>query len=452
MTQPIKNSQLAGRCWLLSLTMLMVLCWPAYSTATPAIQHWQTSNGVRVLFVEARQLPLVDIQVVFDAGSARDGDRHGIARLTSGLLNDGAGELDVDQIAQRFEDLGAVYSASSERDSASVNLRSLSDNKLLQPAVETLALVLKDPTFPQHAFERERRRALVALRAQQEQPGSVASKTFYENLYEEHPYATSPLGTSESLQRLGRTDLAEFHDQYYVAANALVVIVGDVGRDSAEALAETVVGDLPQGRQPAALPPVPAREEGETITIDHPSTQTHVRSGQPGMTRGDEDYFPLYVGNHILGGGGLVSRLSEEIREKRGLSYSTYSYFQPMRVQGPFITGLQTKNEQTEQALRVMKDTLRDFVANGPTAKELKQAKQNLTGSFPLRIDSNAKIANYLAVIGFYDLPLDYLDTFIDHIESVNSDEIRKAFKRRLHPDKFLTVIVGGASGPAASQ
>jgi zinc protease len=161
------------------------------------------------------------------------------------------------------------------------------------------------------------------------------------------------------------------------------------------------------------------------------------------MKRGDEDYFPLYVGNHVLGGSGLVSLLSKEVRQNRGLSYSVYSYFLPMRQNGIFLLGLQTKNAQAGEALQVVNQTLQRFVEQGPTEQELQAAKQNITGGFPLRIASNSKIVEYLAVIGFYDLPLDYLATFTGKIEAVTAEQIRDAFQRRVHPDRIVTLLLG---------
>jgi zinc protease len=166
--------------------------------------------------------------------------------------------------------------------------------------------------------------------------------------------------------------------------------------------------------------------------------------GGPGMSRRDPDYFSLYVGNHILGGGGLVSRLNEEIREKRGLSYSVYSYFSPMRRKGPYVLGLQTRNDQVGQALEIARETVKRFIKEGPTAEELEAAKKNITGGFPLRIDSNAEIVEYIAMIGFYGLPLDYLDTFSANVEAVTREQIRDAFRRRVVPDRMVTVVVGG--------
>ncbi|CAG1002268.1 partial zinc protease, partial [Gammaproteobacteria bacterium] len=177
-----------------------------------------------------------------------------------------------------------------------------------------------------------------------------------------------------------------------------------------------------------------------------PSAQTHVYSGVPGMKVGDPDYFPLYVGNHVLGGSGLVSRISEEVREKRGLSYSATSYFYPFRVQGPFLMGLQTKNNTADEAVSVMQKTLRDFITAGPTPKELQSSKQNITGGFPMRLDSNAKLADQVASIAFYGLPLDYLDTFIGKVEAVTAQDIQQAFKARIDPDKLQTVLVGAGA------
>jgi zinc protease len=189
---------------------------------------------------------------------------------------------------------------------------------------------------------------------------------------------------------------------------------------------------------------VPVAARGKTERIRCPSAQSHVLAGQPGMARADADYFPLYVGNFILGGSGLVSRLSDEIREKRGLSYSAYSYLNPMRVPGPFVLGLQTRNTQADAALKVMRETLMRFVETGPTEMELVAAKKNISGGFPLRLDSNRDILGYLAVIGFYDLPLDWLETYVPNVEAVTAESIRDAFRRRIRPAEMVTVVVGG--------
>lgn len=409
----------------------------------PQIQHWTTPNGTRVYFVPAPELPILDLNIVFDGAGARDGNKKGLASLTNAMLEEGAGDLDATEIARRFEQVGAEISLDSERDMAAVGLRSLTDPELLNPALETLGLILSRPTFPADSFERERRRTLVALRGQQEDLGVVAEKALYRAIYRDHPYADSPIGNEESLKALTRDDLIAHFQQYYVAKNAIVAIVGAITRAEAEAVAAMLSGKLPVGERAPALPTV-AVGQSQEVRIKHPSQQTHVLLGQSGMTRDDADYFPLLVGNHILGGNGLVSRLSNEIREKRGLSYSTFSYFSPMRVAGPYILGLQTRNDQAEMARDLLVKELQRFVKEGPTPEELQAAKQNITGSQALRLDSNKKILDHIAMIGFYDLPLDYLDTYNTKVEAVTAENIRDAFKRRIQPGALATVIAGG--------
>lgn len=412
--------------------------------AAPKIEHWQTENGAQVYFVAAPELPMVDIQVVFDAGGARDGDNGGVAILTNGLLAEGAGDFNADQIAEKFDALGARFSNSSHRDMAVVSLRSLSEANIFDPALTLFNTVITQPNFPVDAFERERSRILVAIEQQKQSPGAIASEAFFKAIYNDHPYAALPTGSEASVKQLTIKDLKAFYKQYYVAGNAVIAMVGDMDRAQAEKVANAAVKGLPKGEHAAALPAVANIENANQIAIDHPSTQTHVLVGVPGMKRGDADYFNLYVGNHILGGNGLVSRLSQEVREKRGLSYSTYSYFSPMREQGPYTLGLQTKNESTQEALKVLHDELVKFVTNGPSAEELEASKKNITGEFPLNIASNSKIVGYIAMIGFYGLPLDYLDRYNDNINAVTVESIKEAFQRRVNPDNMVTVLVGG--------
>ena len=248
-------------------------------------------------------------------------------------------------------------------------------------------------------------------KGRKQSPGTIASETFYKELYKDHPYALPDIGTEQSVKVISRNDLIKFYKKYYVAENALVTIVGDVNKRQAKALAEKVVGKLPKGKKALAVSAVKDIDKAISIHHAHPSTQTHIMVGQPGLHRKDKDYFVLYVGNHILGGSGFGSRIVEEIREKRGLAYSSYSYFYPTLKRGPFIIGMQTGNKQTEEALNVLKETLNNFIEQGPTEKELIHAKKNITGGFVLRYDSNRKLAEYLGMIGFYRLPLNYLDT-----------------------------------------
>lgn len=413
-------------------------------SANPDIQHWTTKNGARVYFVPAPELPIVDMRIIFNAGAARDGAEPGLSLLTNGLMAEGAGGLSADQLAEQFESIGAQFENSAQRDMAVLGLRTLSDKKVFDAAVKTLTTILTQPDFPKAAFERERSRLLTTLQRHKQSPGTLADEAFYKAVYDGHPYSNQPTGTEEGINDLTTEKLKAFYKKYYVGSNAVLAIVGDLARADAETLAETLMGKLPKGQPAADLPQVEPLTKGSEIRIDHPSAQTHILVGQPGMKRGDPDYFALYVGNHMLGGSGLVSRLAEEIREKRGLAYSTYSYFMPMRENGPYTVGLQTKNESAQEALDVLRQTLGKFIAKGPTAEELDASKKNITGGFPLRISSNKKIIDYIGMIGFYQLPLNYLDTFNAHVEAVTLDDIKKAFQKRIHLDKMVTVMVGG--------
>jgi Predicted Zn-dependent peptidases len=412
----------------------------------PPIQHWQTSNGAQVFFVSAHELPIVDLCVVLDAASARDGNHPGLARLTNSLLSEGAAGLTGVKLAERFEGIGAQFSVETLRDMAAVTLRTLSDAAMLEEAVATLKLIVTQPDFDEQSFHRNINLMRVALRRKAQSPEDLAMRAFYSAVYADHPYASPPEGTEESLDRISRADVLAFYKRYYVARNAVVAIVGALNRAEAERVAETVLGALPAGEATPPLPPVKALEGPHTITIPFPSAQTHIYLGQPGMTRTDQNYFPLYVGNHILGGSGLVSRLHKEIRERRGLSYSVYSHLLPMEKEGPFIMGLQTRNDQARDALRLMRETLSTYLAQGPSDEELGAAKQNLSGGFALRLDSNEKILDYLVVIGYYGLPLNFLETYVPNVEAVTRAMVADAFRERIHPDRSVTVLVGSGA------
>ena len=246
-----------------------------------------------------------------------------------------------------------------------------------------------------------------------------------------------------SVEKITVKDLKDFYNAHYTAGNAVVAIMGDVTRAQAEVIAQQLTVSLPTVSAPAALPIVEMKIRPSEQRIAHPATQSHILIGAPGMARSDPDYFPLYVGNYILNRGKFVSRLMNEVREKRGLAYSVYSYFMPLKQPGVFQIGLQTKKEQADEALQLVRKTLAEFIAKGPTDKELLAAKQNIVGGFPMRIDSNRKILGYLSVIGFYDLPLTYLDDFTGNIEKVTVAQVRDAFARHVDPQAMATVIVG---------
>jgi len=424
--------------------ILLLLSQSAWAAAK--IEHWQTAQGSRVYFVHTGGLPMADIRVVFDAGSARDGAQFGIASLTSALLDSGAANLSADDIAQRFESVGAQYGAGVSEDMAWLSVRTLTDRALFDKALATFETVLSQPAFNEADFQREKARTLAGLKHREESPGEIAGIAFNKAVFGDHPYAHPEAGLIETVAPLTAADLKAFYQRYYVAANAMVVIVGDLNRQQAEQTANAVLAKLPKGEKPAEIPPVTMPSQTSEQHIEFPSTQTHVLVGLPGTYRKDPDYFALYVGNHILGGGSMVSRLFEEVREKRGLAYGAYSVFAPMYRQGPFMMSLQTRNDQTGQALQVLRQTFAEFLAKGPSDAELTAAKQNITGGFALRLDTNAKLSDYVAMIGFYQQPLDYLDTFQSKVEAVSVEQIKDAFARRVKPELLQTVTVGGAA------
>jgi zinc protease len=423
---------------------VLALCLSTATQASVKIEHWVAKSGARVYFVETHALPILDIEVDFAAGSAYDpADKAGLASLTRSLLDSGAGGLDEETIAGRLVDTGARLSGSTDRDRADLSLRTLSSQAERDAAIELLRVILQQPSFPAEVLVREKARSIASIQEADTRPDSIAAKRFMAALYPHHPYGFN--ATVDTVSRIDRDDLVSFYRSFYTAARSVVAIVGDVSRAQAEAIAQKLTEGLPEAGKGPTLPDIQLPER-EQLKIAHPATQSHIYLGMPGLRRGDPDYFPLLVGNYVLGGGGFVSRLLKEVREKRGYAYSIYSYFQPYKQLGPFEIGLQTKREQSEEALKVVEQTLNEFLKNGPTEAELKSAKENLINGFALRLDTNKKILEHVAMIGFYELPLDYLDDYPKRVAKVTTAQIREAFARRIRPEHLVTVIVAGKS------
>lgn len=426
--------------------VLLSFCITALAHASLPIQHWQLANGAQVYFVESHDLPMLDVSVDFPAGSAFDpAGKDGLASLTHRLLDQGAGGLSDNQIANGLADVGAELDGRLDADRAGVVLRTLSNPSERGAAVAMLARVLSQPTFAVPVVEREKTRVIAELRESEGQPASIAMRAFQRAVFMNHPYGHRESGEIDSVSKLNAADLRAFYRSHYSAAGAVVALMGDITREQADAVARQLTNALPaaKGAADTTIPPVPALTSAVVRSIPFPAKQSQILIGQPGVERGAPDYYALYVGNYILGGGGFDSRLMNEVRQKRGLAYSVYSYFMPMRQAGAFQIGLQTRVDQTAQALQVVRQTLADFMAQGVTEDELTQAKNNIIGGFPLRIDSNRKILEYLAVIGFYHLPLTYLDDFPKRVAEVTAEQIRTAFAQHVHPDKMVTVVVG---------
>lgn len=430
---------------LIALAALVWIAGPA-AAALP-IQQWQTPEGAKVLFVETHQLPMLDVAVDFPAGSSRDTpDKSGTASLTLRLMGLGVEGMKEEEISERFADVGAQPAGRFDVERAGYSVRTLSSKRELDQAVDLLARILQRPTFPEAVLKREKARALAGLREADTKPETIADRAFRKLVFGSHPYALRGAGEVATVDKLTRADLVDFYRRHYVAEAATIAIIGDISPEQARAIANRLSSGLPRtnGQLPP-LPPVPPLAAAQDSRISHPASQAHILIGQPGIKRKDPDYFALWLGNHVLGGGGFSSRLNEEIRQKRGFAYSTYSYFAPLGQEGPFQIGLQTQKAQAEEALQVARDVLARFVAEGPSMQELENAKQNVIGGFALRIDSNRKILEYLSIIGFYDLPLDYLDEFPRKIEALTLAEVKDAWQRRIRPDRMVTVVVGSA-------
>lgn len=426
--------------------LLFVLGFASLPALALDVQEWHTEEGARVLYVAAPDLPMLDVRLAFPGGSGFDpAGKSGLAALTQDMLGLGSAQYDEKAISDRTADVGAVFGGSVDRDMATMSLRSLSSEAELKTAVDVFADTLAAPTFPEEILAREKARMSAAIKDALTRPDEIADRAFYAAMYPNHPYGKPGGGEVADIDKLSREDVVDFYRRHYRADQAAVVIIGDISLDRAKALAARLVKPLRREGTPAEIPPVPEPGKGSISYTPHPASQSHILIGMPAVKRGDPDYFALMVGNYILGGGGFSSRLLTEVREKHGLAYSAYSYFAPMKQAGPFVIGLETAKDQTEAALKVVDDVLGRFLAKGPSAQEVREAKEHLIVSFPLRYDSNAKIAGLLTMIGYYGLPADYLDQWVARIREVKMEDIRRAFASHVDRERLATVVVGAA-------
>ena len=437
--------QIQAKKGFLSILMLIsvsVLLLSQSALATVKIEQWQTKGGANVLYVHAPELPMLDIQVSFDAGSARDGEQWGLASMTSALLGLKTSQYDETELSQKINDLGAQISGGAGRDSIFFSLRTLTRDSILTPALSLFNATLTDSVFDQSIFDREQQRRLVGLKRQLLNPSTVASQAFWKELYGEHPYAHPVYGTVEKIEGLKLNDLEAFYKQYVVTQNAYIAIVGNVDKKQAKAISEQLLKGLPKGQKPEPIAPPVALTKAKELVIEFDSSQTHFKQGQIGVERGHPDYYALFLGNHLLGGSGFGSLLMEEVREKRGLVYGVGSGFSPMKQPGPWLVSLSTKNDSALEAKKVVNDTLNAFMKDFDQ-RHFDAIKDNLIGGFPLRLDSNGKIISYIGMIGFYGLPLDYLDAFPKKIKALTKQQVLEAWSRHIDPNKMLTIMVG---------
>ena len=444
----------AANALLMGVTGLLSLNYSLVQAAIP-VQHWTQASGAKVYLVESPAIAMVDVQIDFDAGSRRDpAAQAGLASVMSGMLDkgvvakNGAPALDENALNEAWADLGAQFGAGASQDRLGFSLRSLTDPDLLDKAVALAARELAEPAFPDAIWQRERQRMVAALKESYTRPNSVVGRAYSQAVYGKHPYGFEM--TEATLARISVTDMRAIHATSVVACRARISMVGALTRAQADAMATRLLSRLP-ATPCASLPQLPPVAEVAPLTeplekrISFDSAQAQILVGQPGYKRADPDYFALTVGNYILGGGGFVSRLTNEVREKRGLTYGVSSSFSPGLHAGSFTVGLQTRPDQAAQALEVVRQVVRDFVTTGPTEAELQAAKDNLIGGFALRIDSNRKLLDNISGIAWNNLPLDYLDTWTQQVEKITAADIKAAFARKLQPEKMVTVVLGAA-------
>ena len=441
----IKN--IATRAGVICATSLF--CLNSIGAGIP-VQHWVQPSGAQVFLVPSPAIPMLDVQIDFDAGSRRDpAAQAGLAGLTAGMASQGVravGQdpaLDDNALGEAWADLGASLNSSASSDRFSFSLRTLTYPDLLEKATALAARQIGEPAFSDSLWQRERQRVAAQLKESATRPATVAGRAFAAAVYGTHPYGFEL--TADTLARIGVVDMRAFYARSILPCRATVSLVGALDRAQADALVTRLLARLPA----SACPPLPAVADIAPLAqasdqhIPFDAAQAQVLIGQTGYLRSDPAFFALLVGNHILGGGGFGSRLTAEVREKRGLSYSVTSGFAPGLHAGAFTIGLQTRPDQAQQAVQVAKDVLARFVADGPTATELQAAKDNLAGGFALRIDSNRKLLDNVANIAWNHLPLDYLDHWTEQIARVTQADIQTAFARILQPEKMATVVVG---------
>jgi zinc protease len=433
---------------LFRFVLLCLFCAPAW--AVIPIQHWTHASGARVYLVASPSIPMLDVQIDFDGGSRRDpADRAGLASATASMMSAGVAaqgtqpELDENALSEAWVDLGTQLGVSAGLERFSVSLRTLTEPDLLERSLALAARQLASPAWPETVWQRDRQRWLAALKEAGTRPGTHAGRAFAQAVYGDHPYGRE--ATATTLESISVDDMRSFYRRHAAACRAQIVMVGAVDRAMAGRIADQLVAALaPHGCEPLpAVAEVAPLSSAVERRIPFDAAQAQVLIGQPGHRRNDPDFFPLFIGNYILGGGGFVSRLTTEVREKRGLSYSAYSYFAPGLHAGAFQLGLTTRPDQADQAVQVAREVVRRFVADGPTEAELQAAKDYLVNGFALRFDSNRKLLDNVANIAWNGLPLDYLESWTRRVEAVTTADIRRAFMRVLKPEHMVTVVVG---------
>ena len=427
------------------LALLLALLLPGMARAT-TIERVVSAGGIEAWLVQVPQIPMLALEASFrGAGSASDpAARSGLANLAAGLLDEGAGPLDSQAFHARLEDLAIRLSFDASRDALSASLRTLTRQR--DEAFRLLGLALAEPRFEAADIARVRGQVEAEVIRRAEDPRTVAALAWFETAFPNHPYARPVQGTLASLPAIGRQDLVRFARERLARRNLIIGVVGDVGPAELGRLLDSAFGSLAAAPVGSEAPEAAIAASGTTV-IRKQVPQSAVMFGLAGPKRDDRDWYAAYVMNYVLGGGGFKSRLIEEVREKRGLAYSIYSYLQPLQHAGIWLGGVGTQNARVAESLTVIRNELRRMAEHGITDQELAEAKTFLNGSFPMSLDSNSRIAGLLVQLQRDKLGSDHLDKRAQYIDAVTIDDVRRVARRILDPDRLLTVVVGEPAG-----
>jgi zinc protease len=423
--------------------VLLALLSPSRATAAPLAERHVLDNGLTVLVASRRALPIVTVNATVRGGSLWEpAERPGLAHLTASLLTRGTATRTAAEIDETVDFIGASLSAQAGRDFSELEVTVVKAH--LAAGLEVLVEALRRPAFPQDEVVRKVQQIRAALRKRQENPGEVAREAFNALVFGDHPYGRSLEGTEASLSAVGREEIVRFYRERYTPDRAIITVVGDVEPEEIMRQVRSLLGDWAGGAPGAdrAAEPAPPAESAVTRKIERGVSQATIVLGHQGVSRDDPDYYALTVMNYVLGGGGFSSRLVERIREAEGWAYDVSSSFSPGLSRGSFQVVLQTKNETVWAAVDAVVRELRRMVERGVTDQELADAKAYLTGSFPLRLDTNRKLAELISAVEFYGLGLDYADRYPALIDAVTTEDVLRVARAHIRLDRYVLVVV----------
>ena len=412
------------------------------ATAAAKIERILTKSGIEIWHVRDDTLPMVSVEFAFEGGSSQDpAAKPGVANMAAALLDEGAGDLDSRAFQERLEERAISISFASQRDSLRGSLKTLSEHR--EQAFELLRLALNSPRFDAEAIERVRAGVLAGLRRRTTNPGDIAGDRWFARAFPDHPYGRPTRGTLDSVAQIGEADLRDFHRNTVARANLKIATIGSISAQEIAELVERSFGSLPATPKLVPVAEISPQGAGEQEVVPLDVPQTVIAFGGIGFKRSDPDFIPAFVLNHILGGGSFSSRLYREVREKRGLAYSVYSYLAPYDRAGLFMGGVSTRNDRAAESLNIIREQIKKIAESGPTDDELAKAKSYLIGSFPLRFDTSGKIAGQLLEIQLENLGIDYIDRRNGLIQAVTTADIQRAAKRFLSDAGLLVTLVG---------